>query len=277
MNRSERDGLTFLHLPAWDETLALNHGFLTRSGGVSPHPYATLNLGPFSGDPPSNIETNLRRVARALGISPERVFCARQVHGAAIREAHSSDILNSAFTSPDPFQCDGLVTDEPGVFLGVLSADCLPILLFDPARPAVAAIHAGWRGTLQGISEKAVGCLRAWYGSKPEDLQAAFGPAIGPCCYRVGEDVATRFRDTDPGTGPCMPMTAPGQWSLDLAALNRRQFLRSGLRLTNLFFSGSCTRCFSDQFFSVRAQGDPTGRLISVIGLRLPQEARPRG
>jgi len=268
MNRSERGGLAYLHLARWDATRVLTHGFLTRQRGVSPSPYATLNLGVFSGDTLRHVRENLQRLAQALDIPAARIVGAKQIHGSAIHRVTAGDERLSVFSSEKPLEGDGLATNEPGLFLAVLTADCLPILLFDPVCSAVAAVHAGWRGTLERISERAVSALRDWYGSRPEDIQAAFGPAIGACCYGVGEDVVSLFREADPGSGPWIRGDGPGRWTLDLAALNRQQCLEAGLRPDHLFFSGICTRCFSDQFFSVRAQGKTTGRMISLIGLR---------
>jgi YfiH family protein len=156
---------------------------------------------------------------------------------------------------------DALVTDRPGVLIGVRTADCVPILIADPERHAVAAVHAGWRGTVAGIAAKAVSWLTTEYGSRPEDLHAAFGPCIGPCCYQVGPDVAAQFR-------PWMSDLTDGEKAyLDLPGVNQRQLTQVGMDPANIYAGSPCTNCGPSGLHSYRRDGPKAGRMIAAIGI----------
>jgi polyphenol oxidase len=188
-----------------------------------------------------------------------------------------------------PCSGDASVTDTPGLLLGAQTADCMPILLVDPKKRAVAAIHAGWRGTLRRIVQKTVGRMQMEYGSKPGDLLAAIGPSIGPCCYEVAAEFVTKFTaqfaDADeffdeartgdePNPLQWLNMQPPGHQPppknvhLDLWKANRSQLLAAGLRPQNIYSSDLCTGCRRDLFFSYRKEGEVSGRMLSVIGVR---------
>ncbi len=266
MRRTDSSGVSCDCLPAWAERPGVAHGFFLRRGGVSPRPYASLNTGPKGGDRMENVRENLGRVARALALPADRILCASQVHGDRI--LHVSGREPSLFGPGDPLQGDGLVTLERGLYLGILTADCVPILLLDPRRPAVGAVHAGWRGTAKEIAVKAVHTMRDRLGCNASDLHAALGPAIGPCCYVVGEEVARTFADQEGESGHFLHAEGPGRWKLNLVGLNRHQLIRAGIRKENIESSPLCTSCRNDLLFSVRADGEPTGRQISIVGLR---------
>jgi len=185
-----------------------------------------------------------------------------------------------------------LMTDEPGLLLAIQTADCIPVLVADRKRRAVAAFHAGWRGTVKRIVESGVGRMRLQFGSRPEDLIAAIGPGIGPCCYAVGEDALSEFEsqfayarelfrevyDADPVRTkyPMLFMTqrAPGHspigpsLHLNLVEANRRQLLAAGLKPRAIHLVGGCTSCQRELFFSHRASQGHAGRMMSVIGIR---------
>ncbi|MFB3828352.1 MAG: peptidoglycan editing factor PgeF [Bryobacteraceae bacterium] len=150
---------------------------------------------------------------------------------------------------------DALLENTPGSSVAVKTADCLPLLLVDPARRAVAAVHAGWRGTAQRIAQAAVRSMTERFGTDPVDLLAALGPAIGPCCYEVGAEVAARF-----GLGD-------GRARVDLAAINRGQLERMGVRPENIYSSGLCTMCNPDDFYSYRRERERAGRMYSAVGI----------
>jgi polyphenol oxidase len=167
----------------------LAHGIFTRHGGVSPSPWHSLNLSTATGDCREHIDENYRRVYGALGHSPATAVISQQVHGtnvAVVTGAQAGRRLDS---------CDGLVTDVPGIVLLQRHADCVPILLYDPTRPAIGVAHAGWRGTLAGMAGEMVRVMCEAFGSRPGDLIAAIGPSIGPCCYDVGAEVQRGFRE----------------------------------------------------------------------------------
>jgi YfiH family protein len=184
------------------------------------------------------------------------------------------------------------MTDEPGILLGVQTADCIPVLVADRKRHVVAAFHAGWRGTVKRIVESGIGRMRLEFGSRPEDLTAAIGPGVGACCYAVGDEVLSSFEsqffyaselfhevyDTDPVRTkyPMLFLTqrAPGHSPIgpslhvDLVEANRRQLLDAGLKAGSIHLTGGCTNCHRDLFFSHRASQGNAGRMMSVIGIR---------
>jgi hypothetical protein len=189
-------------------------------------------------------------------------------------------------------QGDALLTSQPGLLLAVQTADCVPILLADPARRAVAAVHAGWRGTLARVVAKTVGRMRLEFGTRPADIVAAIGPAIGRCCYEVGPEVAQAFLAQFPAAAewfdgpfdrlavgeetpflPWLSMVPPGHQAapervrLDLRGANCWQLIDSGVRPRNIAVSTLCTACRADLFFSYRREGPQTGRHMAVIGI----------
>jgi YfiH family protein len=269
MKITNSDGVNYFSVPEWDAKNGVVHGLFTRTGGVSPPPYASLNVGQKGGDTPGNVRNNLERAARALSIPAERIFCASQVHGDRIHQVSGSEA--SVFGHDDPLQGDGLLTAEGGLYLGILTADCVPLLLLDPGRSVVGAVHAGWRGTAKGIAAKAVRRMRDALGCKASDILVSLGPAIGPCCYVVGDEVATAFVQKDPETGRFLRPEGSGRWKLNLAGINRHQLINAGVQQKNISTSSLCTSCRIDLFFSVRGEGEPTGRQIALIGLRPEQ------
>jgi len=184
-----------------------------------------------------------------------RLCLLSQVHGHEIRRApwDGRPEADAAFTS------------EPGVLLGIETADCLPVLLVDPVRRAAAAAHAGWRGSAQGVSLVAVRALLA-EGSRARDLVAALGPAIGPCCYEVGDELRAHF---GPGEQELFRAGPSGRKHLDLRELNRRQLLAAGLVPERIDSLAECTRCRADLYHSFRREGAPAGRMLSWVGWRL--------
>jgi YfiH family protein len=215
----------------------------------------------------------------------------KQIHSSIIRRVGGSQrkiAAGDAVLSKG----DGMMTNEPGVLLGIQTADCIPILIVDVRKKVVAAFHAGWRGTLKRIVEGGVGRMRLEFGSRPEDLVAAIGPGIGQCCYAVGEEVRSEFEsqfvyaqelfceiyDSDPVKEkyPLLFMTAraPGHSNLgpglhlDLVEANRRQLLDAGLRSEAITLIGDCTSCQNNRYFSHRADHGFTGRMLSAIGIQ---------
>jgi YfiH family protein len=176
-------------------------------------------------------------------------------HLTILRQIHS-DIASHADLPGCPREGDALLSSTPGRIVAVKTADCVPILLADPRYRAVAAVHAGWRGTAAGIVGNAIRAMTARWQTQPVDLHAAIGPAIGGCCYEVGADVAARF------TGVCE------RASIDLAEVNRRQLLDTGLEPANIWTAGLCTYCDSQRCHSFRRDGEAAGRMFSFIGVK---------
>ena len=249
-----------------------------------------LNLCFTAPDSEENVLENRRRFLAELGFGDGERMAPKLV---TLCQIHSSQILRVDATKASDravLTGDGLMTDEPGVVLGIQTADCIPVLIADTKSHAVAAFHAGWRGTVKRIVETGVGKMRLEFGSQPRDLIAAIGPGIGQCCYAVGEEVLHEFQsqftyadtlfreiyDTDPirNKYPMLFLTAraPGhseigpQLHLDLAEANRRQLLDAGLPVDAISVVGECTSCLPNRYFSHRGERGFAGRMLSAIG-----------
>jgi YfiH family protein len=291
--RINPNGVQWLAVPAWEKMNWLWHGFSTRRGGLS-RAYCTddaqgdLNLGFTDEDDRDTVAQNRRLFAQAVSGDPSTpIVDVHQIHSNLVLLASSADASRK-----QPRSADGLMTGEPGLLLGVRTADCIPILVADRKRRAVAAFHAGWRGTAARIVESGIGRMRLHFGSRPEDLVAAIGPGIGLCCYSVGEELLSSFEsqfayarelfrevyDSDPVRKkyPLLFMTqrAPGHSSLgpslhlNLVEANRRQLLSAGLKPRAIHVVGGCTSCHRELFFSHRGSEGHAGRMMSVIGIR---------
>jgi len=223
----------------------LRHGFFTRRGGVSRGPFASLNVGLRSGDDPALVAENRARIAQALGVAPERLVTVRQVHGTEVV------VVDGTFGPEDAPAADALVVERPGLAIGVTTADCAPVLLFDPFGPRAAAVHAGWRGLAAGILRRTVAFM-AKLGSRPHELRAAVGPCIGARSYEVGPEVREAFLAADPAHAGDFSPGAGDRFLFDLAAAARRQLLAAGLEPGRVEVMGLDTFAREDLFFSYR-------------------------
>jgi len=298
-------GLRLLAWPALDASGA-DAAVTARSGGVSSGPYATLNLSLSVGDDPGCVLENRRRLAAGFGASPEDFVFARQVHGAAVRVVGAADRGSGAFCLDDAVaDADALVTKSPGVVLAILTADCVPIVLHDPVAAVLACVHAGWRGTVAGVTAAALAAMQA-LGSRPSDVIAGIGPAIAAARYQVGADVhqavtqafgpaAAAFirpdtrpvarpdarpvapPDTHPDARPVAPPgSGPDRWLLDLWAANRHALVEVGVPAPQIYTTTlptgptpTTTPAGPGYFFSDRS-ARPCGRLALVARLRDP-------
>jgi YfiH family protein len=245
------------------------HGFSTRPGGVSrvylsePHTQSAgeLNLGFTPHDSRENVQENRLRFAEA--ITGNRATPLR-----TLRQIHSSLTVDATEFVPElPPEADGMLTQQPGVLLGVMTADCIPVLVADPVQRAVAAFHAGWRGTVERIVELGIQRMQRETGSDPSNLLAAIGPGIGPCCYTIGEEVLTRFTANFSYAAELFS-TGNEQLRIDLWEANRRQLLDAGLAEAAISVVGGCTSCHPDLYYSHRASAGHAGRMMAAIGIR---------
>jgi len=237
------------------------HAVFTRLGGVSAAPYDSLNIGATVGDEPANVQRNMDLLYQAMQVGCGQVASPRQVHGKRVvrvgREAGGVVI-------PD---CDGLVTDESGLYLLMRFADCAAVLLHDPTRKAIGLAHAGWQGTLLRVTEVLVARMQAEFGSQPAEMVAAVGPSIGPCCLEIGPEVVAKVNTMLPDAAQVVSRFAPdGHAYLDIWQANRNQLERSGVGQIEM--PGICTRCSQQIFYSHRGSRGITGRFGVVIGLR---------
>jgi len=278
-----------LHAPDLTRVSWLIHGFSTRSGGTSTvYGGRSLNLGFTSDDPRKHVESNRKLFLKAAGAVTRNslwpLVTTRQVHSDLIHVVRAKN--------PGSLVGDGLVTNLPGIALGILTADCFPILLADDRNKAIGAFHAGWRPTLKRIVEKGLGIMRHEFGTRPEDVHAAIGPGIQSCCYEVGEEFEEKFEsqfayakelfhsvqesDVVRERYPMLFMNqrAPGHGDmcikvhLDLREANRRQLLSVGVPAKQITALEGCTACSPRKFFSHRKLQGKAGRMLAVIGIK---------
>ncbi len=206
---------------------------------------------------------------RAIGLAAANIVTVHQTHGCEVVVATRADAGRGARPGSQPLaEADALITAESGVALMTLHADCLALLLCDPSVPVVAAVHAGWRGTVAGVTALTMREMTRTYGARPERTIAYLGPTNRDCCYEVGDEVVTDWSRSDPANAAGAAVRRGDGWHFDVAAANRWSLLREGLRPENIETSEICTECSADQWFSHRAQGPLTGRFGAVIGLR---------
>ncbi len=244
---------------------AAAHCFSTRCGGVSTGPLESLNLGVHRGDVPERVYENYRRLGEALGFRPEQTVFTRQTHTAVVERVGRADCgrgLLREVTQP----CDALITNEPCVVLTAFAADCTPILLLDPIRRAIGAVHSGWRGTAAGIVARAVGAMQQEFGCCPADICAAIGPCIGPCCFETDADVPEAMLTAMGEQARDAIRTRGEKFDVDLKLLNAIWLRRAGV--SRIDISTDCTACQPERFWSHRRVGNARGSLAAMIMLK---------
>lgn len=249
--------------------LGVPHGFSLRTGGVSASPFDSLNLGDAVGDDPTSVRDNQARFLASVGVLEDAFVSVRQVHGTqvlhAVRDgARVSLKVAVNDTQPaTPAEADALVA-QPGTAVGVRTADCVPILLHDPVTGTSAAVHAGWKGTVGLIAQRAVEVLVNDHRVAAKNLRASIGPAIGVCCFEVGNEVAHAF-DNHPTLGASVDRSRGVRPHIDLQAANRMLLEDGGLLPAHIEVLGECTFCDDKSFFSHRRDAGRTGRHLAVI------------
>ena len=241
--------------------IAAPHGFTTRVGGVSSAPYDSLNLSMHRGDDPKNVAENFRRLTEAVGADLQHLVLTHQTHTDIVRAVTAADAHGlDHHTYPE---CDGLVTNTPGVALWVFTADCTPILLHDPVTGAVGAVHAGWRGTAAKIAQKAVQAMTREYGCKPENIRAAIGPNIGACCFETDRDVPQAVYDALEQRAESHIRFQDGKYYVNLKEINRLILQDAGVE--NIALSDACTACDPKHYWSHRRMGKQRGSQGAII------------
>jgi YfiH family protein len=304
--------IAYYHFSNLPGQARLVNAVFTRHGGVSQGPYASLNAGLAVGDDPVAVLENRRRTAAALGLEPWAFVAAQQVHGDRVAlvvgedEPHpipnpsplrlrqrggeapggeAEDCIDVVAVrragpgdhAPPPIAgADALITACRGAMLAMRFADCVPVLLYDPIHEAVGLAHAGWRGSAAGIAGRTVRAMTQVFGTRPQDLLAGIGPAIGRCCYEVDRPVIQHFSAHFPWWRDVVADDAARLY-LDLWEANRRQLLDAGLAEGQIAVAGICTACHPEDFYSHRREhrhgqqgkeAGATGRFTAVIGLR---------
>ena len=244
------------------EGISVPHCFTTRKGGVSQGSLSSLNIGTSRGDSRENVLRNYEILGSALGFDIHDLVLSRQVHSDIVHVVREQDRGAGLFTEHLP-DCDALITDVPGLALVVFTADCTPILFYDPVTGAVGGAHAGWRGTALAIAARTVEAMEKHYGSRPEDIRAAIGPNIGACHFETNEDVPQAMRRA---FGPEVEQwirPAGEKFYLDLKQINAMVLRRAGVR--HIEISEDCTMCRSDLYWSHRITGNDRGSQGAVI------------
>lgn len=250
----------------------------TRSGGESEGAYASLNINPYCGDNPEHVAANRLALAKELGIGADRILLPHQTHGIETR------IVSSEFFAlPEAVRqmllegVDALLTDMTGVCIGVSTADCIPVLLYDAEHHAAAAIHAGWRGTLARIVAKTIAEMRLAYHTDPKQLKAVIGPGISLKNFEVGDEVYAAFEEAafdmntlarqeikrNPDADPAHQFEK--KWHIDLKLANRQLLTQTGVADTNIVQNEACTYDSTDNYFSARRLGTESGRIYTGI------------
>ena len=261
MKNCRQGKINFLQ-PSWADNTIVRAGFTTRNGGTSRPPFNSLNLGQNTEDPKYNVEANRATLTRTFDLPPHLLLTVHQVHG--------TDILVLDQPNPDvshfhQVESDAIITDQKNIMIGILVADCYPVLLFDPVKEIAAVIHAGWRGAAAGLIGRTVSAMSAHFGCQPDDLQAAVGPGIGAHKYPVDRPVRDAFREGSDNWDAITQETALGEWLLDLKKSCQMQLEAAGLPQNNIESVAECTCCHRELFFSYRRDKGQTGRQIGFI------------
>jgi len=239
----------------------LHHGFSTRHGGKEYPPRQIFNLGHTKRDSAESIHANQRLYLSALKLQNTVCATLKQIHSCRIH------IIKEVPAQWNPPEGDALITGVPGVSLGVKTADCFPVLIADPETGAIAAVHSGWRGTVQQIAFHTVRLMQRVFGVNPANLQVAIGAGIRPCCFEVGQEVSDLFAMKYAGKSPVSPAAErDGKFFVDLPGSIKLQLQEAGMQTKNICDLKLCTCCGTDEFFSYRAEGGSSGRMMAVIG-----------
>lgn len=249
------DGLSYFEAPELAKINWIKHAFLTRQGGVSLPPYHSLNWGNLNGDLEEHVTQNRNRTAKAFGLNSGQFFLLRQIHQDGVLL-----LKQPGDQTPSLLEYDSVITDASHIFVGILTADCLPILIVDIRKRVVAAVHAGRQGTALHIVKKVLRKMEEAFNSSPGDLLISLGPSIGPCCYEIDDKV---FRDE---WKPFSVSKGRGKWLVDLARINISLLKADGIKEDQISWIDLCTCCHTDLFYSYRREGQ-TGRQLSFIGI----------
>jgi len=269
MIRHNVAGLSYLTYSVSEPSLRLMNAVTTRGGGESPPPYDTLNLGLHVGDQPENVLENRSRAAQILGFEPEDLTFPAQVHGAGVARVGKADRGRGAVSGDDAFEgADALITNQPGLPLGILVADCLVVSMYDASKHAIGIAHAGWKGTLARVAQRTLEAMTEAFGSYPKDILVGLSPAIRACHYLVGNEVADEYSsEFGEHAAEFLLRDESGAWRLDLQKANAFQLAARGVPADSIETSDLCTACHPELFYSYRRDGGRTGRFGGFIML----------
>ncbi len=261
---TKNGGVTFLHAAQLMEFSFVSHAFCTRRGGVSEGAFASMNMMANREEEEPRVRENWGILSRSFQIPESSFLLLDQVHRDDVLVIREDSLPERGAPAP---AFDACVTRLPGVALCIRTADCVPVLLLDPTRRVIGAVHAGWGGTALQITAKVIDVMAREFGCRPSEILAAVGPSIGPCCYEVDERVYRAMNDHPGAERFFSAAGSPGKWHLDLPLANRCQLLERGVRGENIEASGCSTSCREELFFSHRRDRGKTGRQVSWIML----------
>ena len=259
--KKEKNGVTWLSATPFEKMEGIVQGFSTRLGGVSTEHLSSMNLSFSRGDQEENVRENFRRIADAIGFTPEDLVFSDQTHTTNIR------VVTEALDYTD---VDGLITDVPGLVLATFYADCVPLYFVDPIRKAVGLSHSGWRGTVHKIGKITVQAMADQYGSRPEDIVAIIGPSICQDCYEVSEDVILEFQKyyREDCQSELYYQKENGKYQLNLWRANEIVMEEAGILPENIHTTQWCTCCNPELLYSHRASKGKRGNLAAFLGLK---------
>ncbi|SDZ83577.1 conserved hypothetical protein [Desulfuromusa kysingii] len=239
-------------------------GFSTRNGGVSRPPFNSLNMGTDTADQPTNVESNRAAFTRAFDLSPHQLLTVKQAHGDDILLIDENNADLSHFLA---VEVDAIITNQPEIMIGILTADCFPLLIWHENKKIISTVHIGWRGAANGLIAKTIQTIHTHFDCPIEELQAAIGPGIGAHTYEVDRPVRDAFRQ---GTGFWKEISKEislGHWQLNISLSCQLQLEQAGLKVENIETAKQCTCCHPELFFSHRRDNGVTGRQISFLKL----------
>lgn len=260
MVRKEKDGIVWFEFKHLADTGLVNHCFSSRIGGVSKHPFNTLNLAYHMGDEKLIVDENFKRIKKAVGFGKKKIVLTKQIHENKVENLdHTCEVSSGT---------DGLITSNQDLILTSYFADCVPLFILDPVKKVIANSHAGWRGTSLNIANATVKRLIADYDSNPSDLLIGIGPSISQKHFEVGHEVAETFLDKLPQLRSFMEKKSCGKWHLDLWAMNKQLFIEAGVKESNVQISKLCTFSDPEHFYSHRRDGTARGNMAAMISLK---------
>lgn len=269
-NRESGGLVPYLSFPLLEQTGLVRHCFSTKLGGVSKGEFASMNFGVSRGDDPACVLENFRRMGEALHVKPEQMVLSFQTHTVNIRRVTGEDAGKGVVRERGYTDVDGLITDEPGLCLVTLYADCVPLYFLDPVKKAIGLSHSGWKGTVDRMGRRTVEEMSRVFGSDPADILACIGPSICKDCYEIGPEVAEAFHEAF-GTEQAARILQKkdnGKYQLDLWEANRQILIEAGIRAEHLAVTDICTMCNSQWLFSHRATGGRRGNLGAFLCLK---------
>lgn len=269
MEYEEIHSVGILRFPALSSVPFIRHAFSTRKGGVSQEPFSSMNLNFGRGDSDKNVRQNFRIFCDAASISPESLTASAQTHSTVVRRVTKADRGNGIWRPKDRSGVDGLITNEAGVTLVTYYADCTPLFFVDLKNRAIGLAHSGWRGTAARMGAVMVERMKEEFGTDSQDILAAVGPAIGPCCYEVDEPVAREFAKMEDLKPDAFLQKKTGEkYIVNLWEVNRRILLSAGIPAESIVVAEICPQCNSGLLWSHRATGGVRGGMAAMLCIK---------